>query len=250
MVVQEFKPGEPFALELEVTNGNAAAVSMRGVAMDFWYDENNKNAFGPPGTMPQSASNWLEFVPPQISVPGNGSAKVRVIVTPPVAATGSFYTVAFLESKPELTEPAREGRKALYTNIRLGTLLLFAAEKSQKYNVEVNDIKITPPSSETSFNLEMQVSNLSNTHIFPKPALLIVDKSGRVAAKAQGEIKRFMPGEHKGISVPWSGNLKPGEYEALLTLVYAEDKTISKRTPFTVASADANAAPQNTAVPE
>jgi len=238
MVVQEFKPGEPFAVELEVTNGNNAPVPMRGLAMDFWYDDKNKNVFGPPGTYPQSASNWLEFVPPQVVVPANGSARIRLIVTPPLKAEGSFYSVAFLESRPELTEPARDGRKALFTNIRLGTLLLFAAEKSQKYAVELSDVKITPPSRDTSFNLEVQLANLSNTHIFPRPALLILDKDSHVLAKAQGEIKRFMPGEHKGLSVPWSGGLKSGDYEAVLTFVYGDDKTITKRVPFTVPNGD------------
>jgi hypothetical protein len=250
MVVQEFKPGEPFAVELEVTNGNAAPVPMRGLAMDFWYDDKNKNVFGPPGTYSQSASNWLEFVPPQIVVPANGSAKIRLVVTPPLKAEGSFYSVAFLESRPELTEPARDGRKALYTNIRLGTLLLFAAEKTQKYLVELSDVKITPPSAETAFSLDLQLSNLSNTHIFPRPALLILDKESRVVAKAQGEIKRFMPGEHKGLSIPWSGRLKSGDYEAILTLVYADDRTVTKRVPFGVSDADAMAKPPDGAHPD
>jgi len=239
MVVQEFKPGEPFAIDLQVTNGNAAPVPMRGLAMDFWYDDKNKNVFGPPGTFAQSASNWLEFVPPQVTVPANGSATVRLIITPPLKAEGSFYTVAFLESRPELTEPAHEGRKALYTNIRLGTLVLLAAEKTQKYSVDLTEIKVTPPGTETTFNLEAQLSNQSNTHIFPRPALVILDKDHHVVAKAQGEIKRFMPGEHKALSIPWSGRLSSGDYEAVLTLVYGQDKTLTKSVPFVVSNTDA-----------
>lgn len=234
MVVREFKPGEPFSVELEVSNGNSTPVLMRGLAMDFWYDDQNRNKFGPPGTFPQSASNWLEFVPTQIVVRENGSAKVHLIVTPPVGATGSFYAVAFLESKPELTEPAHGEKKALYTNIRLGTLMLFAAEKSQKYQVAVTDIKITPPGPDTSFNLDLQLANMSNTHIFPRSSLLVMDKDNHVVGKAQGEIRRFLPGEQKSISIPWSGNLKPGAYQAVVTLIYGNDQTVSKQVPFEV----------------
>lgn len=234
MVVQEFKPGEPFAIDLQVTNGNGTPLPMRGVALDFWYDDDNKNVFSPPGTYAQSASNWLEFVPAAIVVPPNGSAKVRVIVTPPAKAEGSFYSVAFLESRPELSEPARNGNKALYTNIRLGTLLLFAAEKTEKYDLEISDVKVTPPSSETPFDLEFHVTNSSNTHIFPKPNLLILDKERHVVAKAQGEIQRFLPGQHKDLSVPWSGRLEPGDYDAILSLVYGEDKTLTRPIPFSV----------------
>lgn len=241
MVVQDFKPGEPFSLELELTNGNNAPVLMHGVAMDFWYDEKNHNVFGPPGTLPQSASNWIEFVPSQVAIPGRTSMKVRVIVTPPLTAAGSFYTVAFLESKPELTEAAHDGKKALYTNIRLGTLMLFAAEKTQKYSVDLSDLKVTPPGSDSAFNLELKFSNDSNTHVFPRPALLILDKDGHVVGKAQGEIKRFLPGEHKDLSIPWSGRLKPGAYEAVLTMVYGDDKTISRRIPFEVPQPDGSA---------
>jgi hypothetical protein len=245
MVVQEFKPGEPFVIELQVTNGNSAPVPMRGLAMDFWYDEQNKNVFGPPGSFAQSASNWVEFVPPQVIVPANGSAKIRLIITPPLKAEGSFYSVAFLESRPELTEPAREGRKALYTNIRLGTLLLLAAEKTETYSVTLSDVKVTPPSADATFNLEVQLSNQSNTHVFPRPALVILDKDHHVVAKAKGEIKRFMPGEHKSLSIPWSGRLPAGDYEAILTLVYGQDKTITKSVPFSVSNTDAIAQSPN-----
>jgi hypothetical protein len=99
MVVKTFQPGQPFEVELVVSNGSTTPVLMRGLSMDFWYNEKNEKIFSPPGTLPHSASNWVEFVPRTFTAPAQGSAKVKMIVTPPANATGSYYSVAFVESK-------------------------------------------------------------------------------------------------------------------------------------------------------
>jgi len=63
LVMTDFKPGTPLEVTLEVSNASSAPMSMRGVAMDYWYDRENKKVFAPPGTMPHSAGSWIEFVP-------------------------------------------------------------------------------------------------------------------------------------------------------------------------------------------
>lgn len=234
MVVRNFKPGQPFTVELTVSNGSSRPVLMRGTAMDFWYNGKNEKVFGAPGTLPRSASNWVEFVPRVITVPAEGFSTVRMVVTPPADATGSYYCVAFVESKPELARSATAETQALYTNIRLGALVMLAAEKSEKFKINVSDARFSPPAPSHDLTLEFEVDNESNTHIFPRSAVAVLNEGHEIVAKTEGEIKRFLPGQTDRLSLKWGGTLPPGSYTALLTLVYGDDRIYNQSFPFTI----------------
>jgi hypothetical protein len=236
MVVKTFKPGQPFEIELVVTNGSPAPVLMRGLAMDFWYNKKNEKIFSPPGTMSHSASNWIEFVPRTFTVPGQSSASVKMIVTPPADAAGSYYSVAFVESKPEMTRAATAESKAMFTNVRLGALILLSSDKSETYKIEVSDARFLPPGPNQDLCLDLVLDNQSNTHIFPRPQIAILNSRHELVAKADGEIKRFLPGQRERISVTWSGDLAADSYTAVLTMVYGDDKIYTQEFPFKLAS--------------
>jgi hypothetical protein len=236
MVVRTFQPGQPFEVELVVSNGSTAPVLMRGVTMDFWYNEKNEKIFSPPGTMPHSASSWIEFVPRTFTVPGQGSTKVKMIVTPPATATGSYYSVAFVESKPEITRSATAESKAMFTNVRLGSLILLSAEKSESYRIEVSDARFLPPGPNQDLSLDFLLDNQSNTHVFPRPQIAILNSQHELVAKADGEVKRFLPGQCDRLSVTWSGDLPVGGYTAILMMVYGRDKIYTQEFPFKLES--------------
>ena len=235
MAVEKFKPGRPFEIELTVSNGSAAPVLMRGLTMDFWYNEKNEKVFSPPGSMPHSASNWIEFVPRMFTVAGQSSAKVKMIVTPPADATGSYYSVAFVESKPEVTRAATAESKAMFTNVRLGALILLSADNSENYQIAVSDPRFVPPGPHQDLSLDVLLDNQGNTHIFPRPQIAILNARHELVAKADGEVKRFLPGQRDRIRVTWSGDLAAGSYAAVLTMVYGEDKIYTQEFPFRLA---------------
>jgi hypothetical protein len=243
MVLETFRPGQPFQIELSVTNGGATPALMRGVTMDFWYNEKNEKIFSPPGTQPHSASNWIEFVPRVFTVPKQGSAKVKMIVTPPANAQGSYYSAAFVESKPELTRNATAESKAVFTNVRLGALILLSAEKTESYKLEVSDVRFSPPGPNQELNIDLLLDNLSNTHVFPRPQLAIVNGARGLVAKADGEIKRFLPGQRDRLSVTWGGDLTPGGYTAILTMIYGENRIYTQEFPFRVGSPEREVTP-------
>src|SRR5438876_3474235 len=138
-----FKPGQPFQFEVAVSNSSSSPMVMRANVTDLWFNEKNEKLFNAPGTSPRSAANWMEVVPPQITVPAGGSEKVRVIVTPPMQAAGGYYATVFLESKPELAVSATAEHKAVFANIRLGSLILLSAEGSEEYGIQISDAELT-----------------------------------------------------------------------------------------------------------
>ena len=229
-----FKPGQPFQFELVTSNNSSTPVFMRLTVTDLWYDEKNEKVFGLPGSSPHSAANWIEFVPRQLEVLAQSTGKVKVLVTPPPHASGGYYAVVFLESKPQpLNVTTKEG-KGVYANLRLGCLVLLSAEHTQTYLAEVSEAKAIPPSASQALKLDYLLANKGNTHLFPKPAVAIFNSKHELAGKAEGDTKRFLPGQKDSMTVSWPGNLPPGSYTAVLTIVYGEDRVFTQDLRFTV----------------
>ncbi|HEV2349676.1 MAG TPA: hypothetical protein VG028_07520 [Terriglobia bacterium] len=231
-----FKPGQPFQFELNVANNGDTAVTMQVNVTDLWYNAKNEKLFNPPGSSPRSAANWIEFVPRQFEAPAHGTGHVKVVVTPPLQASGGYYAVLFVESTPQLVSAATAEKKAVYANIRLGSLLLLNAENSDDYKVNISDFRFTPPAASQPLQLDFLLDNQSNTHVFPETRVAILDAGHNLIAKTEGEIKRFLPQQSDRISVSWAGSLPPGTYSAILTVLYGQDKVLTQEFPFVVSA--------------
>jgi hypothetical protein len=241
-IQRTFKPGQPFQFEIAVSNTGTTPTVMRTSVTDLWYNEKNEKVFNPPGSSPRSAGNWMEVVPPQIAVPAGGTGTVKVVVTPPAEASGGYYGVVFLESRPELAQAATAESKAVFANIRLGSLILLNAENTENYAVDISDAQLTPPDANHTLKLDFMLSNNSNTHVFPQTRLAILNAGRGLAAKADGAIERFFPQQKNRLSVSWAGRLASGEYTAILTVLYGPDKVETREFSFKVP--DAKAAPE------
>ena len=233
-ITQTFKPGVPFELTLNVANYGTDAVELSGQITDFWFNDKNEKVFPPPGTSPRSAANWIQFVPEHFDVGPNAVQKMKVIVTPPADAVGGYYAALFVESKPAPTNKKSKDGHAVFTNLRLGCLLLLSTAENQKYDVAVSDPRILLPSANQELTATFDVDNRSNTHIFAAPRLAILNSSRKLISKAQTPEKRYLPGQKDAMTVKWSGSLPPGDYTAVVTVVYASDHVETRQTQFRI----------------
>jgi hypothetical protein len=233
-VRETFKPGVPFEFELATSNEGTMPVEMSVEIADFWYNEKGEKIFPAPGTAPRSAANWIQFVPERFEVPAHGAQKMRAIVTPPSDAKGGYYAVLFVQSKPQLSFTKSNGQ-GVFTNMRLGCLVLLDAEQTEDFKVELNNLKVVPPSSAHGLDLSFDLLNASNTHIFPVARLAVLDADKKLVAKAQSDEKRFLPGQKDSIHVSWTGKLPPGSYTAVLSLAYGEDRSETRQISFEIA---------------
>ena len=235
-IVTDFKPGVPFEYELNVANNGQEAVELHVQITDLWYNEKNEKVFTAPGTSPRSAANWIQFVPEKFEVAAGGSQKMKAIITPPVDARGGYYAVLFVESKPVATNKQTEDGKRVFTNMRIGCLVMLTAKSTEAYNVSVDDLKLIPPSDNQALKLTFFVDNESNTHVFPMAKLAILSPAHKLVAKAESETRRFLPGQKEAMNVDWNGDLDAGDYTAVLSLIYAEDHVETRQIAFTVPS--------------
>src|SRR5215471_16676487 len=234
-VREKFKPGVPFEIDLATSNDGSSPVEMSVEIADFWYNEKNEKVFPAAGTAPRSAANWIQFVPERFEVPSHGAQKMKAIVTPPSDAKGGYYAVLFVQSKPQLSFTKSNGQ-GVFTNMRLGCLVLLDAEKTEDFKVELSNVKMVPPSATQRLDLSFDLLNASNTHVFPIARLAILDPAKKLVAKTQTEEKRFLPGQKDSMHLTWAGNLPAGDYTGVLTLTDGEDRIESRQVPFSVSA--------------
>lgn len=233
-IVEEFKPGVPFEYSLAVQNKGNEAAELHVQITDLWYNDKNEKIFNAPGTSPRSAANWIQFVPERFQVGPGQSQRMKAIITPPVDARGGYYAVLFVESKPLATNNQTEDGKRIFTNMRLGCLVLLTAKNSEEYNVNLDDIHLTPPSDSQGLNLAFVLDNKSNTHVFPVAKLAILNPEHKLVGKAESPMKRFLPGQKDTMQVDWNGDLTPGNYSAVLSLIYGRTHVETRQIGFTV----------------
>jgi len=233
-IVEDFKPGVPFEYSLAVANNSSQAVELHVQITDFWYNEKNEKIFTAPGTSPRSAANWIQFVPERFEVPAGGSQKMRAIVTPPLDARGGYYAVLFVESKPLPSDKSTEDGRKIFTNMRIGCLVLLTAKSSEAYNVRIDELKLVPPSATEGLKVNFSVDNESNTHVFPQARLAILNPLHKLVGKSESQIKRFLPGQKDTMQVDWNGDLNVGEYTAVLSVVYGGTHVETRQIAFTI----------------
>jgi hypothetical protein len=234
MVVKDFTPGKSLQFEVVVSNGLGTPVTMTSKVRDWWYDKNNQKTFDEPGTHANSMSNWIQVVPEQITIGAQSSSKVKVTVTPPAQASGGYYSVIFFESKPEATTEKTAEGKPIFSNFRLGTLVMMNAANTDHYQIKVTDKKFDPPAANRNLNLEFKLQNLGNSHIFPRVELSMLNEKKELVAKAEGEYKRFLPEQADWLKVNWGGALAPGKYSAVLTVLYGKSQIYTDDFSFEV----------------
>jgi len=59
-------------------------------------------------------------------------------------------------------------------------------------------------------------------------------------AKSESELKRFLPGQKDSMKVEWNGDLNPGDYTGVLSLVYGGTHVETRQIAFTVAARTAS----------
>ena len=233
-VIEKFKPGVPFQFELSTVNDGPTAVELHVQITDFWYNQKNEKVFAAPGTSPHSAANWIQFVPERFEVAPGGTQKMRAIVTPPSDARGGYYATLFVESKPQLSFDKTSDGRSVFTNMRIGCLVMLSAQSTEQFQVELSNVNLTPPTASQGLKVTFDLQNASNSHIFPLARLAVLNAQHKLVAKAESELKRFLPGQKDSMEVHWSGSLAPGDYTAVLVIPYGEDKTETRQIPFKI----------------
>ena len=218
LVDANVKRGLTYTQNFTVVNNTNNRLRFHCSVSDYWYDEHNGRVLGRPGTLPRSASLWVQFAPNEVVVEPRSSATIRAIISVPKDAAGGYYTIPFFEGEPA-EKPTGEKAAASFA-VRLGGLLMLATEGASEYNVEVKGSKVLPPTGSSELELQLDIHNEGTAHIRVRGMFAILDSTGKLVGRGRNEEKTFLPGQHDIYKAPWGDDLPPGHYIALVTLTY------------------------------
>lgn len=243
------KRGASYTETYTLSNNTGTRLRFRCSVSDYWYDANNQRVAGQPGTLPRSASPWVQFSPAEVIVEPHGQATVRAIITVPQTAAGGFYTMPTFEALPVETATAETSSSSGMTatasiGFRFRGLMMLTTEDAAEYNVEIMDGSVRPPTASAPLELALDVRNRSTTHARVRGSFVILDSSGATAGRGRIQEKRFMPGQRAAYGAEWTGELSAGRYTAVVTLSYdrvgSEPATLVYELPFEARDASAS----------
>lgn len=237
-VEAKVKRGSTYTQTYTLFNNSPERLRLRCSVIDYWYDSNNKRLTGRPGTLPRSASPWVQFSPSEVIVEPHSSANVKATITVPLGAAGGYYTMPVFEAMP-VRGAAESGDTATASiGIRFRGLLMLATEDANEYVVEILDGKVQPPTASTPLELEVDVRNRGTVHARVRGLFAILDAKGGLAGRGKIEDARFLPSQRNMLKAPWVGELPIGRYTAVVTLSYdrvgTEPATLIYELPFEV----------------
>jgi len=245
----QVRRGATYTNSFRLTNGTGAKLRVLCSLYDYWYNEKNQRVTGRPGTLPRSASSWVQFSSSELLIEPNSSTSVKFVISVPQDAAGGYYTSPTFEAEAA-DEPAASGggtTSRAKIKIRFHGLLLLTTTDAAEYNVEIMGVQISPPTASTSLKISVDVRNRSTTHAHLSGAFALLNASGKLAGRGKIEEKRFMPGERNTLKTAWAGELGPGRYIAVVTLTYDrvgdEPATVLYEVPFDT-SAVASSSPK------
>jgi hypothetical protein len=234
LVDANVKRGLTYTQNFTVVNNTTTRLRFHCLVSDYWYDaQTNARLTGRPGTLPRSASLWVQFAPEDVIVEPNSSSTVRAIISVPKDASGGYYTIPFFEGEPVEKPGVKAGANFA---VRLGGLLMLATEGASDYAVEVKDGKVQPPTGSSELEIQLDIQNHGTSHVRLRGMFAILDANGKLVGRGRNEEKAYLPGQRDIYKAPWGDDLPPGHYTAVVTLTYdragLEPATLVYEVPF------------------
>ena len=228
----DMQAGSSATRALTITNNGEGALTVNAYAWDWWYHEDGRHAFGPPGTFERSGATWVT-VDPEVLVVGPGeTAQIQVHVAMPSDIDGGMYAVAFVEARAGT--PSSDGF-SMRPGGRIAVPILMASDGTQDHSLALLETTVEAPTATSPLTLKLTGENRGDTHSFPEFMGAIRDTERQeVLARFQGNPKRLLPGQVDNIEATWSGTLTPGEYEVIGTVVYGNGQSEPVRQTFRV----------------
>jgi hypothetical protein len=222
----KIKGGSSYTQNFTLVNSTDMRLRFNCSVGDFWYNSENKRVNGRPGTLPRSASPWVQFSPAEIVIEPNSSAVIKAVVTVPQGVSGSYFTMPIFEAspadKPNLIEPTAkiENTATAAIGIRFRGLMMFTTEGTSEYNVEIMGGRILPPTASSELEMQLDLRNRGTAHANLRGAFAILNSSGALVGRGKTEEKRYLPGQRNVLRGAWAGELPPGNYTCVITLSY------------------------------
>lgn len=216
--------GQSTANKIIVTNTSKDTSLNLTVSLSDWqYDENGSNVTAEPGTLPNSASEWITVKPQSYFtlLPGK-TQELEVTVTAP-AQTDSLpvHTSVLFITQTNPIDSFEQGA-LVKVSLRSGVKIYHRYNGTATPNAEFKDYSYDIKSR----NLVLSLENTGNIWTDGTVITELVNANDGTKYQLEDQIIYTLPSDRRTVSVPLPKNMKPGKYTASSTLSYGDDDTI------------------------
>ena len=223
---------------IKVFNDSKFTYSVKVYPHDITVDNNGNKIHNPP-VDENSTAKYLEISPKNLVLKPNESKEVKVVVKTPKNWTGGKQSVVFFDAKPDIpTMNGAEKKKIvarLELNLSLGALVLQEIKGTTEVKSRITKAEVTPKKNGKKLAINIDVANEGNTHIKTSGFISILDESENFVGKVELPNTIVFPGKNETLKSNWEGQkLAVGNYHALITYEYGEDKSVIIDRPFKI----------------
>lgn len=212
-------PGSSVSQEFVVINDGAAPYQLKCFFEDVWYD-GEKTISGDLGTIKERQAGFqAQCQPNSVLVQPKFVQKIKVVALIPKDQDGERFTRFYAQMLPpeELKNTSGNAPRAMigYSS-KIGALLSFTAQGTEKVSSEILDVKIEP--TKRYQILRFQIHNTGNVHLAGVGNIVITDMTDQMVEKVDAKVPFLYPNQTKSIAINLVDPLKAGKYKALLSI--------------------------------
>ncbi|MBW2257407.1 MAG: hypothetical protein JRI25_22805 [Deltaproteobacteria bacterium] len=217
---------------IDVGNGGQTPLEVRAYLFDWWH-EAGQQQFPPPGTVERSAALWSSVVPARLTLDAKSRDRLILVVAPPADAIGGFFAVVFVDAAA-VPNPEAAPATTLGLSARVGVLVAVRVQGTGNDALVVAGVEVRPPTESTPLEVSAQVRNTGDVHLKPETRVVVLDGDEQVRAKLAERHPIVLPGQDASLESQWGGELEPGAYTALVTVVFGEGQATTVEHVFAV----------------
>jgi hypothetical protein len=224
--------GSSQQVPITVANRGEAPLEFRAYLFDWSFDD-SQSVYPPPGSTERSAALWSSVLPQRMTLDPGTRDRFDLVVSPPEDARAGYFAVLFIDTGLP-TVQAENGEGAFALTGRIGVVLAVRIQGTGTDALQVEDVRVDPPSASTPLSIETVIYNLGDVHANAESRVVVVDAEGQVRAKLAGRRPFVLPGQTRTIESEWGGQLDDGTYTALVTVTYGDGAATTAEKTFRV----------------
>lgn len=200
-------PGETVTTTVTVLTTAETEQQVTAETSDWTLDATGELTFLPPATLPTSAAPWIVLEADTVLLPPDGSRDLRIEVTVPTDAEGTYHAMIFFTVVPPGGDADGVG---VTTTTRIGLTLYVTVTGTERSGSELVDLYQVDEAT-----LAAVVVNTGNTVMRLGGAIELRDESGNVVHRLPAPDVPVLRESEREIHFGLPDDLEPGFYVAL-----------------------------------
>jgi len=233
----QISAGESYTGSFHVINRGEQAEDVKVYLADWNRDSEGGKRFFKAGMVSQSLAKWIDYFPSEFRLEANKTEEVKFTISVPAGATGTHWSMFFVEGEPILigSGEIEEKRTAVVTAvIGYGIQIYQIDPNTAVRRGRIIGLDVIPPNPDDNrLGIKVTFENTGNTHLRPRGRVEVRDRIGETVDQIDIEGFPILPGDKRILNLTYEGaKLSPDKYLALVIIDFWADYLVAGQRVF------------------